>query len=117
MAVPVNFRSGIRLCAIDETQSSERLPRVSSFTTATRPGIGFMTCELCKRTEQNARGKYVHERLQQVGVTERVTRTARKAIWVTRFHCQLCGTHWRHEDDMHTGRAGWSVELTASAAE
>jgi hypothetical protein len=76
-----------------------------------------MTCELCKRTEQNARGKYVHERLQQVGVTERVTRTARKAIWVTRFHCQLCGTHWRHEDDMHTGRAGWSVELTASAAE
>jgi hypothetical protein len=76
----------------------------------------FMTCELCKRTEQNARGKYVHERLQQVGVTERVTRTARKAIWVTRFHCQLCGTHWRHEDDMHTGRAGWSVEHPASAA-
>ncbi len=77
-----------------------------------------MTCELCKSTEQNARSKHVHERLQQVGVTERVTRAVRaKAIWVTRFRCQLCGTEWRHEDDMHTGHAGWAIEQPAVATD
>jgi len=76
-----------------------------------------MICELCKTTERNARGKHVHERLQQVGVTERVTRASRKATWVTRFHCQLCGTYWRHEDDLHTGRAGWAKENAPTPAE
>jgi hypothetical protein len=77
-----------------------------------------MTCDLCKSTEQNARGKYVHERLLQVGVTERLTRSPRaKAIWVTRFRCEICGTHWRHDDDLHTGTAGWSMEQPHTTAE
>jgi hypothetical protein len=77
-----------------------------------------MTCDLCKATEQNARGKHVHERLQQVGMTERVSRSPRsKAIWVTRFRCEVCGTQWRHDDDLHTGNAGWRVEGYPSTTE
>jgi hypothetical protein len=76
----------------------------------------LMTCDLCKSTEQNTRGKRAHERLQQVGLTERVGRAPRgKAIWVTRFRCDVCGTHWRHDDDLHTGIAAWSIERLAAA--
>jgi hypothetical protein len=40
-----------------------------------------------------------------------------KAAWVTHFECELCGTHWRHEDDRHNSRAGYSIEGAPTSAE
>ena len=34
----------------------------------------------------------------------------RKAVWVTSFQCDTCGTRWRHVDDHADKQAGWSIE-------
>jgi hypothetical protein len=69
-----------------------------------------MPCALCQSVDQNVRNLRIHERLRQIGTTERITRSAnRKAAWVTWFCCEVCGTEWRHEDDQNNNRAGWSI--------
>lgn len=71
-----------------------------------------MTCDLCNSLPQNTRTQKRHERLRQIGTTERIARDAHaKACWVTFHQCDICHTQWRHVDDPCDLQAGWSVEL------
>jgi hypothetical protein len=69
-----------------------------------------MTCELCNSLPRGVRTSKRHERLRQVGLTQRVARPGHaKAAWVTFHVCDLCATQWRHVDDPCDAHAGWSV--------
>lgn len=70
-----------------------------------------MPCNLCKMLPQHVRSDKRHERLQQVGLTERVSRAGKtKAAWITYYVCEICGTKWQHVDDPANTMAGWSVQ-------
>lgn len=70
-----------------------------------------MPCNLCASLPQNVRTNRRHERLRQIGITERISRPGKaKAIWVTHHVCEICETEWRHVDDPYNPRAGWSME-------
>lgn len=73
-----------------------------------------MMCELCSSLARNDRVREPHERLRQVGLTQRIARHGRgKAAWVTFHVCDQCATQWCHVDDPRNPRAGWSVEQAA----
>ncbi len=75
-----------------------------------------MTCKLCLSMPQNVRTNKCHERLRQIGMTQRILRPGRaKAIWVTRHICEVCETEWRHVDDPADPGAGWSIECIEQA--
>jgi len=77
-----------------------------------------MPCELCISMPQNTRTSKRHERLQQVGLTRRISRPGRaKAVWLTTHRCELCETVWLHTDDPCDAQAGWSIERTEEQAE
>lgn len=70
-----------------------------------------MLCTLCKALPQNVPTDKRHERLQQVGLTERIPKEGKtKAAWITYYVCEVCDTKWRHIDDPANIRAGWSVQ-------
>lgn len=70
-----------------------------------------MPCNLCKMLPQHIRSDKRHERLQQVGLTERISRAGKsKAAWVTYYVCEICETKWQHVDDPSNTSAGWSVQ-------
>lgn len=70
-----------------------------------------MTCELCDSLPRNVRTSKRHERLRQIGLTQRIARSGHaKAAWVTYHVCDLCSTHWRHIDDPCDRHAGWSQQ-------
>lgn len=70
-----------------------------------------MYCELCNSLPQDTRTAKRHERLRQIGLTQRIARPGHsKAAWVTYHVCDVCATHWRHVDDPANLHAGWSVE-------
>lgn len=74
-----------------------------------------MLCDLCRSIDQDVRNPKIHERLRQVDSTERIARPGkRKAVWVTCFQCDTCGTRWRHVDDHANKQAGWSIEQDSS---
>ena len=69
-----------------------------------------MPCELCSSLPRNVRTLKSHERLRQIGMTQRIARPGRgKAAWITQHVCEVCETEWRHVDDPCDHRAGWSV--------
>lgn len=73
-----------------------------------------MICALCNSMPQNVRTDKRHERLRQIGVTQRISRPGKaKAIWVTQHVCDVCDTEWRHVDDPANPCIGWSVERIA----
>lgn len=73
-----------------------------------------MTCELCNALPRNVRTVKRHERLRQIGLTQRIARSGHgKAAWVTFHVCDLCTTYWRHVDDPADAQAGWTVERAA----
>lgn len=77
-----------------------------------------MPCSLCKALPQHVRSNKRHERLQQVGLTERISKAGRtKAAWITYYVCETCETKWRHVDDPANARAGWSVQKQVIHAE
>ena len=77
-----------------------------------------MLCNLCLLVEQNVRSNKRHERLRQIGLTERILHPGRsKAVWVTRHLCEICETTWRHVDNANDPCAGWSVEETPQLCE
>jgi hypothetical protein len=70
-----------------------------------------MPCDLCKTLPQNIRSNKQHERLNQVGLTERISKTGKtRAAWVTYYVCEICETEWRHVDDPANPNAGWSID-------
>lgn len=70
-----------------------------------------MTCELCDSLPRNVRTDRRHERLRQIGLTQRIARSGHgKAVWVTYHVCDLCATQWCHVDDPCDPHAGWSQE-------
>lgn len=70
-----------------------------------------MPCKLCISMPQNIRTNKRHERLLQVGLTQRISRPGRaKAVWLTHHQCELCETRWLHVDDPSDPQAGWSIE-------
>ncbi len=70
-----------------------------------------MPCNLCKMLPQHVRSDKRHERLQQVGLTERISRTGKaRAAWITYYICEICETQWQHVDDPLNTMAGWSVQ-------
>jgi hypothetical protein len=78
----------------------------------------IMICNLCSSVKQNVRSNKRHERLQQIGLTERISHAIRaKAIWVTRHRCEICEAEWRHVDDANDPCAGWSLERTPQLCE
>lgn len=77
-----------------------------------------MSCSLCKALPQHVRSNKRHERLQQVGLTERVSKAGKtKAAWITYYVCDICETKWRHIDDPTNTSAGWSVHKQLVHAE
>lgn len=76
-----------------------------------------MPCELCISLPLNTRTVKRHERLQQVGLTRRISRPGRaKTVWLTTHRCELCETLWLHTDDPCDPHAGWSPGLTEQRA-
>lgn len=70
-----------------------------------------MSCDLCNCIPHNIRTSKRHERLRQIGTTERISRgTKTKAVWITQYVCDICSTHWRHVDDPGNVNVGWSLE-------
>jgi hypothetical protein len=63
---------------------------------------------------RNLRTSKRHERLQQIGITQRIARPGKaKAVWITYHLCEICETQWRHVDDPEDPCVGWSVEKEA----
>jgi hypothetical protein len=61
--------------------------------------------------QQNVRTNRRHERLEQIGLTERIVRSRyAKPVWVTHHVCKICDTLWRHVDDPGNPHVGWSIE-------
>lgn len=70
-----------------------------------------MLCNRCTSILKNLQTSRRHERMQQVGLTERVSRPGRaKPAWITLHMCDICETEWRHVDDPLDPEAGWSIE-------
>jgi hypothetical protein len=77
-----------------------------------------MLCILCTTLPQNMRTSRRHEHLQQIGITERISRPGKaKAAWITRHVCEICETEWRHVDDPVDPYAGWSIERIVETCE
>src|SRR5690606_20003817 len=100
--------------------SSSIAPRIQTFPlplqvarlhSLTGASEAIMRCELCRALPRDARTTRRHERLRQVGLTQRIARPGHgKAAWVTFHVCEVCATQWRHVDDPGNQHAGWSVE-------
>jgi hypothetical protein len=66
---------------------------------------------MCKALPKHVTSDKRHERLQQIGVTERVPNAGKtKAAWITYYMCEICETKWRHVDNPANTHAGWSIE-------
>ena len=77
-----------------------------------------MPCGLCETLPQHIRSDKKHERLRQIGLTERVSGAGRtRAAWITYYTCEICESKWQHVDDPANEYAGWSIEKHPASTE